>query len=160
MRNEPDVMPHDANVLQQVLDDHDITVKRVSFLTDRDGATIYRYLGGTRTIPSHVLRSVFEDCLDLRLLRLVSGRAPVEFFITPGELPPIEGLFASVCETLECVARSARHMGKITCDGRIDANDADAIKDFNRNANDAVAKLTVAIAALAKHSRSEVSEKG
>ena len=165
MQSEPDVTGHDAELLREITDSHPrLPVKRLAALADRDKSTVYRYLDGQKTIPCAVLKAAFQATRDQRLLRLVSGSVPMLFVpVSDGRdgqseaIPAIGEMLPGVCDAVERVAASVKHMAAIVADHRIDRRDAVRAAEFRRDANAAIEGLAMTLAALDAHERQALS---
>ena len=116
-------VPYDADVVMRVLDDHDVPVKRLAMHLSLHKATVHKYLSGLLTIPSSLLKAVFElTGGDLRILGLITGTVPVTIKAMqtehkpgcpnaqPVRIPPINELTTMSCKAVELMASSTRYL--------------------------------------------------
>ena len=162
-------MGRDAEVLQQVIQTHGLTIAQVANRSGYAEKTLYRYLSDDgRTLPSEVIRAVFELTLDNRLIRLITGLVPGQWVIalcggkcpgnsaptaSPARVPPIQDLLPKTCESVEQAAKSVKYVAQIISDGSVDESDKAAMSQFSQHANRAIANLTLTLSALKEYER-------
>ncbi len=170
-----DRMARDVEVLQEVMQTHDLTVKQLASRSGIAQKSIYKYLSEVRTLPSEVLRAAFEMTLDHRLLSLITGVIPVihqaVFDGGPAcamqshrtgatsqvRLPPINELLRRTCESIEAAAKAAPYMARIIEDGRVNEMDAADIAKFREHSTAARENLSLMEAAIEAHLRKGTS---
>lgn len=67
----------DHILLQNILHEHEVTVKQVAMLTGRAMSTIYKYCSGESTTPSVVWRALYKLTRDERIAGLITGDVPL-----------------------------------------------------------------------------------
>lgn len=159
---EPGAMPQDAETLRDVIEDRGVSVKALAHRLGVNKSTIYKYLAGELTLPSIVIRTVFEMTYDSRLAEIVTGPIPVVVQLmelagaTNGgaatfPIPPVDQLLRDAASAVESAAQSLPHMGDILNDGKIDARDRRSIEQFRKHAADVNLKFAQISAALDAH---------
>lgn len=158
---EPGAMPQDAETLRDVIEDRNVSVKALAFKLGVNKSTIYKYLAGDITLPSIVVRTVFEMTYDKRLVELITGPIPVVVQLmelaaapdqaSPFPIPPVDQLLREAASAVESAARSLPHMGDILKDGKIDRADRVPIDRFRKQAADVNLKFAQISAALDAH---------
>lgn len=146
-----DATPHDARVLQQLIDERAFTVEALAYRSGYDDKTIYRYLAGERTLPSMVLRAAFELTGDGRIMGLITGAVAVFRIATAksgARIPPLAEAMATTLDAIERTATSAKYMHTIAQDNRFDASDLTAADKFADQAGRAQIALANALAAI------------
>ena len=164
-----DAMPHDAALIQRLIDEQKITVAALANRSGFDDKTIYGYLVGRCTLPSLVLRAAFELTQDFRLVGLVTGIIPLIVDRTrcacqssgtdqcgtesvkrrTPPLPPVSELLPLAIASVKAAADSLGYIAVITSDGVVDpASDRYAIEKFNQHAAEAINDLSRLMAAL------------
>ncbi|MFH1417288.1 MAG: hypothetical protein ABII12_03265 [Planctomycetota bacterium] len=162
-------MARDVEVLQQVMQTHDVTANQLANRSGLAAKSIYKYLSDQRTLPSDVLRAAFELTCDLRLLGLISGIIPIthQFVFCrgpacndarpqvakPARIPPVGELLPRTSKSIEELAKALPYIGKILEDGKIDDSDRVAIQRFHGHAAAAMADISRVDAALDAHER-------
>jgi len=157
-------MSHDAEVLETVIRDHGLTVAQVATRSGYAEKTIYRYLSNEgRTLPSEVIRAVYELTADNRLILLITGSVPVQFQPleekrdcphsthgrrSPVRIPPIEDVLPRTLEAAEQVVKCGQLVAKIMADGKLDASDLSAVDKFQACISYARKQLAVCDAAM------------
>ena len=160
-------MPYDADLLGQVIEDHNLPAKRLACLCSINPSTLYRYLSGEKTLPSKVLRAAFEETGDIRLLSLITGRRVLTFkpvlscshtnsngsqsSATSVRIPPVDELMSKLLESIQNLGNAAPYMGVILKDHKVDRSDRRAKDNFTRHASDCRRNLALAEAALEAH---------
>lgn len=132
---EPDV-PLDAELLEQVLSQHEITIAALSRRAGIASKTIYRYLSGERTIPSDCLRAAFELTGDLRIIGLITGSVPIQCVAltedqagpagarpSPVRLPPPEQWLQESCQATKQLAEATTYLAKVWQDREVTESD-------------------------------------
>lgn len=164
---ERDRMARDVEVLQQVMDSHGLTVKHIAARTGIAQQSVYKYMGGIRTLPSDVLRAAFELSGDTRILALITGSVPVEFSLPcarheapagngeacigrnqPVRVPPIDQVLPQTLDTARRVVECGEYLAKIFADGRFDRNDLAAAAKFQEHCAAAQTQLATCAAAV------------
>lgn len=123
----------DHILLTAVLEDHEITVKRLASGVGRAKPTVYRYCCGDATIPSIVWRWLFSETRDVRIANLITGEVPVVIV----DLLPIKA--AVDAATLEALLKTRlkslefeKRIVSILADGRIDDLDGRDIEKLRK----------------------------
>lgn len=127
-------MSDDYLILRDVKEENGITEKQMAMGCGRGVSTIYRYLNGEATIPSHVWRWLYAKTHDHRIVQLITGEVPVMVVPTP------EMAGGVACETAVAAAAKAelaaienqKAVCQILLDGKIDGADREAIGLFSR----------------------------
>lgn len=126
-------MSDDYLVLQQVMDDHDITVKRLCNETGRAEPTVYRYRTGEATVPMFVWRTMYRLTGDQRILKLILGEEPFQVVPLYGgdvnvDTATLEQLLKMRQEQINC----ERAALSILADGEINSHDRPEIEKYRR----------------------------
>jgi hypothetical protein len=121
----------DYLVLQQVMDEYEITVKRLCNETGRAEPTVYRYRTGEATVPMFVWRTLWRLTGDQRVIKLIMGDEPFQVVPLPShemavDITTIEELLKCRAEQINC----ERAVLAILADGEIDANDRPEIEKY------------------------------
>lgn len=153
---EHDTVPRDAEVVRTVIDDRNVTVKAIASRIGCDDSTVYRYLAGERTMPSIVIRTVFELTGDKRLIEIVCGPVMVDSIVPASpaphlRIPPVDQLLEDSARIVQSAADCLPYMGKILRDNRVDESDRNAIAKFDKIAADVNLKFAQTSAALHMH---------
>ena len=159
-------MARDVEVLQQVMEAHDLNVKRLANKSGIAQKTIYKYLSGVRTLPSDVLRAAYEITQDQRLLHLISGAAPVVVELiplglsackgggnghtqqTPLSIPPVKQALPRTLSAIRKAAESGECLATILEDGSVDRKDIPAMDNFLGLCNEAKRELELCRASV------------
>ncbi len=135
-------MPRDTEVLHQVISTHGLSVTQVANRSGLAEKSIYKYLAGDRTLPSDVIRAVFELTADLRLVVLITGAVPVQIQAlestrdcphddrsrqAPVHVPPPEEALSHMLAAAKGCIQCGEHLNGIFADGRVDRHDLSAI---------------------------------
>lgn len=157
--SEPDTMPFAAQLAQEIVEDHQLPIKRLAMVVGVDQATVYRWLAGERTVPLDLYRALFELTRDFRLIAMVAGRVPLTCTVNPeGPPPELADILPRALLSIESAAEAARALHRIVSDRRVDQSDAAALRDFRAAATGAVQHLTSAIASMQQHARAACVE--
>lgn len=122
----------DFILLQQLLDEHGLSAKWLAGECGRSLPHIYRYLAGEATIPVFVWGKLFARTLDLRIIELIRGGAPLVFTPLPAgafqlDPPTLQTLRANRQREIELEG----YLLKILEDGQVTDADRGAIRDFS-----------------------------
>lgn len=163
MKPEFDAMPYDATLLSDVIAAHGLTVTALANRSGYDATSIYRYLSGERTVPSTVLRALFELTLDMRIVGLIAGVIPVQLIVLrQGEsqpapkhvrIPPVNQLVDETNVAMKATADAFAYIAKILADERVDQSDSTAIENFKKHSAAAQRQLALVDAALTAYAQ-------
>lgn len=125
-------MSDDFILLQQVIEEHGITVNSLANRTGFAASTVYRFLAGGATIPSVVWRVLYEQTGDVRILKLITGSTNCVVVPLPDspirlDKPTIEHLHAERQKQIDC----ERCVLTIIADNIIDHKDRPTIEEYN-----------------------------
>lgn len=139
-------MARDVEVLQQVMETHDLTVKALANRSGFAEKSIYKYLSEVRTLPSEVLRAAFDLTYDSRLVMLITGSARVEIVLhtepagdsshntrparPPISTQPLQETLPGMLHCLREATRGTQHLYDIMKDGVVDLHDLAHIAKF------------------------------
>lgn len=152
-----DAMPHDAGVLREVLNDADLTPKRLALESGLHESTIYRYLSGEKTIPSIVLRRAFELTRDKRIPQLITGNVATQIILEIHAVetaaptlrtPPVEQLLTEASAAVKCAAEGLPQIAQMLKDGKINEDDRAAIDAWLKHSADAQRHLAMVDASV------------
>jgi len=126
-------MSDDYLVLQQVMDEYDITVKRLCQETGRAEPTVYRYRTGEATAPMFLWRVLYRLTGDQRILKLIMGEEPFQVVPLYDSDPAVdaatlEQLLKMRQEQINC----ERAALAILADGEVDHKDRPEIEKYRR----------------------------
>lgn len=124
-------MGYDANLLGDLISDG-FAPKQIAYLTGRHVNTVYAYQHGTINIPIDFWTKLFKHTRDARIAALIFGDLPHEYVIQ-ADVPDLTDTTAlriaidSIGKFHDCM----RHLAEILADGRINADDRQAVAQFN-----------------------------
>ena len=123
----------DHILLSEILDEYEVTVKRLAMLTGRAASTIYKYASGDATIPSVIWRVLYKLTGDTRITELITGDVGVMVvkLLADGEIEcaaTIKRLLATRCEQIKC----EKIILDILADGKIDYTDRADIQRYKK----------------------------
>ena len=132
-------MSDDYIILGQVMDDHQVTPKRLAGLTGRAAVTVYKYLSGEATIPSVVWGVLFNLTKDQRIVSLFVGEVNVS--IVPFKLIESQGVDAlkHLLEVRKKQIGCEKLILDILGDGKVDRSDALLIQQYKQQMPEMIA---------------------
>jgi hypothetical protein len=130
-------MKADVELFREILDDegHGLNVKSVAHLTRLSRDTIYAYQLGRINIPITVWSQLFEQTRDLRIVTMLAGSVPMEFFsrdLMP-DLTDDAGSLRGALQSMKDFHQMQAELAEIVADGRIDQSDAESVRKYNRH---------------------------
>ena len=127
-------MSDDFLILRDVKDENGITEKQMATGCGRALSSIYRYLNGEATIPSHVWRWLYAKTRDHRIVELITGEVPVMVVPTPDAMRGVmtETVIATAAKAELAAIENQKAVCEILLDGKIDAADREAIGLYQR----------------------------
>ena len=149
----------DYLLLHTVLEEHEVTIKKLALLTGLAASTLYRFASGGATIPSIVWRALFAETSDQRIIKLLTGEvpcvvAPLEFERLRLDAPTIEHLVQVRQQQLDC----EKTILNILADGRIDEKDRAAVAKYQRDFPELIALLYQTQEAITREFRRAVTK--
>ena len=137
MDNDKEItdMSDDYMLLRDILEhSQTVNVKRLALETGLGESTLYRYWLGGATIPSIVWRTLWRLTGDHRILALITGGTPtVVVRLQNGEVKLDRATIGHLLETRQKQIDCERSVLEIIADGKIDANDREAIEKYKRD---------------------------
>jgi hypothetical protein len=131
----------DYLLLSQVCEEREIPARWIALKVGRSIAQVYKYLAGEATIPSVVWRAVYERTLDGRVLRLVTGEAPVIVAPLPKGPADLPADLGSLIVIRKRQLACEEELLNILADNRVDGRDRAAIERYRRNDDEAMATM-------------------
>ncbi len=130
MLTEDFVMNDDYILLQQVTEDHGVTARTLGYMTGLATSSVYKYLGGTATIPSVIWRALYERTRDQRILQLLTGELPIVVVDLADEPSDTPAVLADLIEQCKFGCEIEQHILKILADGEINKKDRREIEEY------------------------------
>lgn len=126
-------MGYDAEVMQRVINDHDLSVKQVARAANKHINVVYSYLTGYRNIPIDMFRVLLSLTKDARIIALVTGEIPIEieFIEDVPDLADNADVMKEAIRLLGEYHELQKRLVDIIADGRIDQSDAAAVRSYN-----------------------------
>lgn len=126
-------MGYDAEVLQRVINDHDLSVKQLARAANKHINVVYAYLTGRRNIPIDIWHALFQATRDKRILELLVAGVPIEMSVID-EVPDLADDIDLIREAVRNIGEFhnlQKYLVEIIADGRIDQSDAASVRKFN-----------------------------
>ena len=132
----------DHILLADVMDDHNITVKRLAMEAGRGVSTVYKYCSGEATIPSVIWRVLYRLTRDGRIIKLMTGDVACMVVPVPdGRIKLDTENLQKLLKTRQMQIDCESHVLNIMADGVVSRADRKTIEQYKKDFPELIGSL-------------------
>jgi len=125
-------MSDDNILLINIIEDYGIAVKQLAMASGYSRESVYKFLDGSRTIPSIIWRVVFKKTKDARIIELITDNDKLIAIDAEQGRCMLDQPLKEIAEIVTRDAKIVETVARIVADGRIDIDDRAEIENLNK----------------------------